>query len=114
MPTEWFVLPVVSEIEPLGDQVRRPAYMDIEGISRFVGADMHFDSTYSEPWAGSDRFVGQLTGTSTALESVASKDDAYGQSSTGMTDGDIATYLNDAHSKKWTHPTWMDAYGVSE
>lgn len=117
MTDEWFVIGIDTELDDDGaTEIRVPKYVDATGgIDSWVGRINDFaESKWSDlPWYGREMFVIRVYASQTALDDLASRDDAWGKVHEGIADSDAAAYLNDRHPVDRTWAEWQDHYLVT-
>lgn len=108
----WFVLP--TDTDERGG--RFPKYTDRDSIEGFSGQTYFFDAEIypSLPFAGEEMYVAHVYGPTDALDALASEPDAYGKQEYGLSDSEVAQYLNDRLDSKRPFDEWMDSFGVSD
>lgn len=106
----WFVLPVATNDRG----GRYPKYTNRDGINGFSGQIHQFDvDTYKLlPFAGEEMYVARVYGTSDALDALAKEGDAYGKQEYGLSDSEIAQYLNDRFDQERSFDEWIGNFGV--
>lgn len=111
MANRWFVLP----IEETATGVRRPKYVDRDGIRGFSGQVHYFDAeTYPRlPFAGEEMYVARVYGTSEAIDALADEQDAYGKQEYALSDSEVAAYLNDRLDEDRSFTEWLDTFEVT-
>ena len=115
----WFVVPpkTFEETDGDGNVVRTrtaPKYSDVSGVSGFSG-NLHFfdQKTYSNlPWSGTEMYVVRFYGSDEALNTVAGNEDAYGKVEYGLSDSDVAGYLNDRFGDNLSFGEWIGKFNV--
>lgn len=116
MAEELFVVPPDSYTDVNGDPNTEPKYVHTHsGVDGYSGTIHFFDAdTWPDvPWSGSEMFVVRVYGTQTAIDDIASHDDAYGQTEYSISDQEIADYLNDRFGYDYTFSEWMDRFQVN-
>lgn len=110
MADRWFVVPIVGTggaTDPY-----RPKYSSTSGLTGYTGNTHYFDeSTYSDlPWSGQEMYVVRYYGSTSALDTVAGYDDAYGKQEYSLTDSEVADYLNDKFGVTRTFEEWLGSF----
>lgn len=120
MADRWFVVPLkeFEETDSNGNVIETytaPKYSDTAGVEGFSGNIHFFDKeTYAGlPFVGKKMFVVRFYGDEAALDSVTSHGDAYGKQEYGLSDSEVAGYLNDRFDEDRSFEEWLSDFGVS-
>ena len=108
MPEEWAVIAPKATAD-------EPKYVPgAAGITAWWGREVAFDrqAFANLPWHPDPMWVVGVRGTDAALQTLASHADAYTQSEYGLSEGDIAQYLNQRSPANRSFAEWTQRFFV--
>jgi len=123
MSHRWFVLPLaeVEQTDSDGNVISThtaPKYTSQDAINGFSGTIVDFVAPewdgLSYPFIGERRYVVKLYGTDSTLDSVASHSDAHTMGTLDMSEGEVASMLNQRFGQQRLFDEWESAFRVGE
>lgn len=111
MAEEWFVVPLATETDPGGNEITKPDFFG-HAIDRYQGIAQDFSDTKFDdlPWYPDTMYVVHLYADQSVLDALAAEDGAWGKAHEGISDAEVASYLNDRHSDDFTWEEWQSRY----
>lgn len=109
MPARWFVVPPIDS--PEDGIAAVPKYS--ERVDGYSGQRYTFPESSVLPFAGDDVYVVRFEASDTVLDEIEAHADAYTREEYGLTEDDVAGWLNQHFDRDLSFDKWTDRFKTS-